>query len=103
MVLMNGPTNDPFGRKINWRNVSANAFPYKVVQIPGPHNALGNLMLDTPNDFDVYLHDTPGKALFKSDDRAVSNGCIRVEAILQLASLGSRRRAMTTTARVTRA
>ena len=87
MVLMNGPTNDPFGRKVNWRNVSANAFPYKVVQIPGPHNALGNLMLDTPNDFDVYLHDTPGKQLFKQDDRAVSNGCIRVESIFQLASL----------------
>lgn len=87
MVLMNGPSNDPFGRKVNWRNVSPDAFPFKVVQIPGPHNALGNLMIDTPNDFDVYLHDTPGKALFKSADRAVSNGCIRVEAIFQLASL----------------
>jgi murein L,D-transpeptidase YcbB/YkuD len=86
MVLVNAP-NDPFGRKVNWRNVSPGTFPYRVVQIPGPHNALGNLMIDTPNDFDVYLHDTPGKALFKSADRAVSNGCIRVESILQLASL----------------
>ena len=86
MVLMNAP-NDPFGRKVNWRNVSPSTFPYRVVQIPGPHNALGNLMLDTPNDFDVYLHDTPGKALFKSADRAVSNGCIRVEAIHELGGL----------------
>lgn len=86
MVLVNAP-NDPFGRKVNWRNVSADAFPYRVVQIPGPHNALGNLMIDTPNDFDVYLHDTPGKAIFKQADRAVSNGCIRVESIFQLASL----------------
>jgi len=44
-------------------------------------------MIDTPNDFDVYLHDTPGKALFKQSDRAVSNGCIRVESIFQLASM----------------
>jgi murein L,D-transpeptidase YcbB/YkuD len=86
MVLVNAPS-DPFGRKVNWRNVSPSTFPYRVVQIPGPHNALGHLMIDTPNDFDVYLHDTPGKALFKSDDRAVSNGCIRVEGILQLAAL----------------
>ena len=86
MVLVNAP-DDPFGRKVNWRNVSANAFPYRVVQIPGPHNALGNLMIDTPNDFDVYLHDTPGKAIFKHAERAVSNGCIRVESIFQLASL----------------
>jgi murein L,D-transpeptidase YcbB/YkuD len=44
-------------------------------------------MLDSPNDFDVYLHDTPGKQLFRSSNRAASNGCIRVEAILQLAAL----------------
>jgi murein L,D-transpeptidase YcbB/YkuD len=103
MVLMNGPSSDPQGRTINWRNVSANAFPYRVVQIPGPHNALGNLMLDTPNDFDVYLHDTPGKALFKSNDRAVSNGCIRVEAVLQLASLALGDGDDATTARITEA
>jgi L,D-transpeptidase YcbB len=86
MVLVNAP-NDPFGRKVNWRNISPNAFPFRVVQLPGPSNALGNIMIDTPNDYDVYLHDTPSKALFKSADRAVSNGCIRVEAIFQLASL----------------
>ena len=87
MVLINGPASDPQGRRINWRRVSASAFPYRVVQIPGPHNALGNLMLDSPNDFDVYLHDTPGKAIFRSSDRAVSNGCVRVEAIIQMAAL----------------
>jgi murein L,D-transpeptidase YcbB/YkuD len=86
MVLLNEP-GDPFGKKVNWRNVSGDAFPYRIVQIPGPQNALGNLMIDTPNEFDVYLHDTPGKQLFKQADRAVSNGCIRVEQIFQLASL----------------
>ena len=50
-------------------------------------SALGYLMLDSPNDFDVYLHDTPGKALFEKDNREISNGCVRVQQILPLASL----------------
>jgi len=87
MVLVNGPAQDPQGARIDWRQVSASAFPYRVVQLPGPHNALGRVMFDSPNDFDVYLHDTPAKALFERNDRAVSNGCIRVEAILQLTAL----------------
>ena len=44
-------------------------------------------MLDSPNDFDVYLHDTPGKALFEKDNREISNGCVRVQQIFPLASL----------------
>src|SRR5262249_15257700 len=40
-----------------------------------PPSALGYVMLDSPNDFDVYLHDTPGKALFDRDNREISNGC----------------------------
>jgi murein L,D-transpeptidase YcbB/YkuD len=87
MVLANGPADDPQGVKVNWRNVSAREFPYRLVQIPGPTNALGHIMLDSPNDFDVYLHDTPAKALFNTSVRTVSNGCVRVEAIRPLAAL----------------
>lgn len=87
MVLVNGPVGDPQGKRIDWRKVSSTGFPYHVVQIPGPDSALGYLMLDSPNDFDVYLHDTPAKNLFTLNDREVSNGCVRVEQILPLASL----------------
>jgi murein L,D-transpeptidase YcbB/YkuD len=44
-------------------------------------------MLDSPNDFDVYLHDTPNKKRFESNEREISNGCVRVQQILSLASL----------------
>lgn len=50
-------------------------------------SALGYVMLDSPNDFDVYLHDTPGKALFEQDNRERSHGCVRVQQILPLAAL----------------
>jgi len=56
-------------------------------QAPGPHNALGLLMLDAPNPFWVYMHDTPDKRLFSLETREYSNGCVRVEQIFPLASL----------------
>ena len=52
-----------------------------------PPSALGYLMLNSPNEFDVYLHDTLGRALFEKDNREISNGCVRVQQILPLASL----------------
>jgi murein L,D-transpeptidase YcbB/YkuD len=32
-----------------------------------------------PNDYNIYLHDTPNGELFKKDVRAFSHGCIRLE------------------------
>jgi murein L,D-transpeptidase YcbB/YkuD len=52
-----------------------------------PPSALGHVMLDSPNQFDVYLHDTTGKGLFEKDDREISHGCVRVQQIIPLASL----------------
>jgi murein L,D-transpeptidase YcbB/YkuD len=48
-------------------------------QRPGPQNALGQIKVNFPNPFLVYLHDTPDKNLFKLDKRAYSSGCMRVE------------------------
>ncbi len=56
-------------------------------QIPGDGNVLGKLMLDSPNPFNVYMHDTSEKKLFLSNMREKSNGCVRVEQIAPLASL----------------
>jgi murein L,D-transpeptidase YcbB/YkuD len=54
-------------------------------QAPGPENALGLVKFIFPNHFSVYLHDTPGDALFRRDARALSHGCIRVENPVGLA------------------
>lgn len=50
----------------------------RVRQTPGPHNALGRVKFIMPNDFQVYLHDTPSKALFERTRRDASHGCIRL-------------------------
>lgn len=51
----------------------------RVRQRPGPKNSLGLLKFMFPNDFNIYLHDTPHGELFEEDIRAFSHGCIRVE------------------------
>jgi len=86
MVLLDGPAGDPHGLHVNWRAVRSGTFPYRIRQYPGPRNSLGRIKIELPNRFDVYLHDTPGKAAFTKANRALSHGCVRVEQILPLAS-----------------
>ncbi len=50
-----------------------------VKQLPGPKNALGQIKFLFPNDYSVYLHDTPSKSLFAASKRAFSHGCVRVD------------------------
>jgi murein L,D-transpeptidase YcbB/YkuD len=51
----------------------------RVRQRPGEGNALGRIKFMFPNDFAVYLHDTPSRGLFASAQRAFSHGCVRVD------------------------
>lgn len=72
--------------QIDWPTVLAQRhFPYRLRQPPGPENPLGKVKFMFPNTFDVYLHDTPQKELFKSTSRDFSSGCIRVENARALA------------------
>jgi len=50
-----------------------------VRQRPGPMNALGGVKFMFPNQYMVYLHDTPKTELFSRSRRDFSYGCIRVE------------------------
>jgi len=57
----------------------------RIRQRPGPKNALGLVKFLFPNDFNIYLHDTPDDELFNKDVRAFSHGCIRLEHPKQMA------------------
>ncbi|MDX1540534.1 MAG: L,D-transpeptidase family protein [Geminicoccaceae bacterium] len=72
---------------IDWRAVEGEALSFKFRQKPGPKNALGRIKFMFPNAFNVYLHDTPARALFDRSVRSFSHGCIRVEEPETLAAL----------------
>jgi murein L,D-transpeptidase YcbB/YkuD len=59
--------------------------PPRLVQQPGPENALGRLKFLFPNHHAVYIHDTPQRGLFGRSERSLSHGCIRIEKPFDLA------------------
>jgi murein L,D-transpeptidase YcbB/YkuD len=59
---------------------------FRVRQPPGERNALGRIKFMFPNDYAVYIHDTPSRALFAKATRAFSHGCVRVQDPFELAS-----------------
>ena len=65
--------------KVDWKAVAEGRATVAVRQLPGPANSMGRMKIGFPNAWDIYLHDTPQKALFAQADRDLSNGCIRVE------------------------
>ena len=68
---------DPFA--IKWAKYKE-GIPYKVIQGSGDDNALGVLKFNFPNKYSVYLHDTNQRYLFSNKKRALSHGCVRVQA-----------------------
>jgi murein L,D-transpeptidase YcbB/YkuD len=74
---------DPNG--IDWTQVTAENFRFKLKKDPGAHNDLGRIKFMFPNKFSVYLHDTPAKRLFERSMRGFSSGCIRIEKPIDLA------------------
>jgi murein L,D-transpeptidase YcbB/YkuD len=56
----------------------------KLYQPSGKRNALGLVKFLFPNRFNVYMHDTPAKSLFRRTRRAFSHGCIRLERPMDL-------------------
>lgn len=69
---------------INWKSNAP--YSYRYVQAAGSSNALGRLKIIFPNNFSVYLHDTPSKSLFEKNYRAKSSGCVRVQNVTNLAA-----------------
>jgi murein L,D-transpeptidase YcbB/YkuD len=58
-----------------------------LMQQPGPDAALGLVKFDFDNPYAVYLHDTPAKAAFNQQSRAVSHGCVRLAQAVEFAKV----------------
>jgi L,D-transpeptidase YcbB len=76
--------NQPIGpASPEW--LSADRSTVRFEQPPGPANVLGLIRIDMPNNYTVYLHDTPKRKLFSKVARPFSSGCVRTEKIAELA------------------
>ncbi|MEC5147574.1 L,D-transpeptidase family protein [Chitinophaga sp. 212800010-3] len=76
IVGASGKTISP--GSINFSKYSGANFPYIVRQKPGGKNSLGKVKFLFPNEYNIYLHDTPARYLFGENDRSFSHGCIRI-------------------------
>jgi len=74
-------------QSIDWTQVSAAGFPFRMRQDAGNRNALGRIKFMFPNKFSVYIHDTPSKSLFSRTRRFFSHGCMRVQNPRDLAAV----------------
>lgn len=67
------------------RDRSSETAQYRVRQLPGPANSLGEIKFMFPNEHNIYLHDTPADSLFDRTNRDFSHGCVRIERPLDFA------------------
>ncbi|MBN7815585.1 L,D-transpeptidase family protein [Algoriphagus pacificus] len=66
-------------KSVSWSGKDGNNFPYRIRQKPGGSNSLGLVKFMFPNDYNIYIHDTPARSLFARETRALSHGCIRIQ------------------------
>jgi L,D-transpeptidase YcbB len=69
---------------VDWSGVHTPNFT--VRQQNGNWNALGQVKIDMPNPYSVYMHDTNQRNLFSDDYRFDSHGCSRVDNVRDLAA-----------------
>ena len=85
MEVVTGTGKPVNAGSINWNQYHGANVPYIVRQKPGGANALGKVKFLFPNEYNIYLHDTPSKGLFGENKRTFSHGCIRVSEPQHLA------------------
>lgn len=82
--IFDGKGNELQPTDINWQTEEAVKYTFR--QEPGAENSMGHCKIDFYNPYDVYMHDTPQKALFGENARFHSSGCVRCEGIESLAA-----------------
>jgi murein L,D-transpeptidase YcbB/YkuD len=80
----NSPPIDP--ATVDWEAVKDGKLTLRMRQGPGGGNSMGKIKFMMPNRFGIYLHDTPDKTVFDTDQRWISNGCIRLQDAPRLAA-----------------
>ena len=83
IVAHDGSVVDP--SSIDWQKVSVNRFPYMIKQEASKGNPLGEIKFIFPNQYDVYIHDTPSRWQFSKSIRPFSSGCIRINNVRDFA------------------
>jgi L,D-transpeptidase YcbB len=80
-----GKGNEVSPTTIDWSSAQ-DPLRYTFRQDPGGENSMGHCKIDFYNKYDVYMHDTPQKALFGENARFHSSGCVRCEGIDSLSA-----------------
>lgn len=77
----------PDGQKVDPMSIdwsTDEAAKYRFRQQPGEINAMSSVKINFPNQYAVYMHDTPQQNLFRDEERFYSSGCVRVRNVRDL-------------------
>ena len=85
MYLLNKKGEKVRADTINWKKYKQ-GIPFRIQQGSGDDNALGVFKFNFHNPYDVYMHDTDQRHLFRNSKRAFSHGCVRVQEWQRLAA-----------------
>ncbi len=78
------------GRTVDWRTIDwtkADIREYDVIQPPGPKSVLGKVKFSFPSQHTIFMHDTPDRWMFRSGQRTLSHGCLRIDKPMDLAEI----------------
>jgi L,D-transpeptidase YcbB len=78
------------GKPLDWHAIQWSKVDirnYEVTQRSGPKSVLGRVKFSFPSQHTIYMHDTPDKYMFKSSQRTLSHGCLRVQKPMDLAEI----------------
>jgi len=78
------------GKTVDWRNIDwtkTDIREYEVIQPPGPKSVLGKVKFSFPSQHTIFMHDTPDRWMFRSAQRTLSHGCLRVDKPMDLAEI----------------
>lgn len=80
--ILDSKGNEVDPLSIDWSTEEAAKLRFR--QDPGKINAMSSVKINFPNQYAVYMHDTPQQSLFTDLDRFYSSGCVRVQNVRDL-------------------